>query len=306
MSNCAGFLKAQTRSDFEVIFVVDARSTDGSVDLAHELSLSFGHSSVIVQSEGLGLGGNRNLGLDRALGECVWFADVDDAPSPDFIKDMLSLYDETHADFVCCNFVNTGPEGLVKEKPGAKYGTKILNRDEALISRTDGEFPVSTWSKLFNREFLLKNGLYFDESFAEDIYHTYRCLDRCDKICIYDRPLYAYRQTKDSICRNKAHQDKRGRDEIASYDRVDGLTDDVYVLKRNALMKIRSSGHMSYTGFMEYAKSEKNRESYEKYLKGTPEGWWHLHFSTLYWIAIRFYVATVYKRNGSLAMKKFR
>lgn len=301
--NCIGFLKAQTYTGFEVLFIVDGQSTDDTVkaveDGLHELS----DARMIVQNDGLKLGGNRNLGLRNARGRFIWFLDVDDAPSKEFIEDMKRQLTDSKADFVCCNFVNTGPDGVVKERPGRKYHSIVLGREDAIKARNEDVFPVSTWSKLFRTEFLLSNSLFFTESFAEDIIHTYNCLSVCSSICVYDRPLYAYRQTYGSLSRGDP--DTRGEAEIASYDRADVVfADNPGVLKRNALMKIRSSGHMSYRGFMEYARSGACRRSYELFLKGTPEGWWHRHLPTTYWLAIRTYVALVYKRNGSLAMKK--
>ena len=305
LTEFVGFMKAQTYKNFELILVVDDGSYDRTVDMSKEFQQDFNHSTVIVQDQGLKLSGNRNLGLDAARGEAVWFVDVDDAPSPDFIKDMYALLKETESDFVCCDFLNVGPRGIVKEKRNAVYHHKVLTREEAFASRSRDEFPVSAWSKMFNRKFLLDNKLYFKESYAEDIVYTYRCIDACKRMCIYNRPLYAYRQTPNSICRTKSNIDLRGKDEILSYDVADEICkDDPEALRRNAIMKIRSSGHMSYKGFMKYAKSEKNKEMCQSRLKGSFEAWWHMHLSTLYWIAIRFYVIAVYKRNGSRAMTK--
>ncbi len=305
LENCIGFLKAQTHDNFEILLVVDGNSTDDTVQVAERLSKTDERIQLIVQYEGHKLSGNRNLGLKQAVGENVWFVDVDDAPAPDFIKDLLRLQNENGTDFVCCNFINTCTNGVVVEKKNAKYHSKVMNRKEAMESRIRDEFPVSSWSKLFKRSFLIDNGLFFEESFAEDIAHTYRCLGKCNKICIHNRPLYAYRQTPNSICRTKSNADNRGRAEIESYTLADAICkDDPEALKRNALMKIRSSGHMSYSSFMEYAKSKENRASYDKYLKGTFEGWWNLHLSSTYWLAIRMYVALIYKRNGSSAMNK--
>lgn len=305
LRECISFLKAQTYSNFEIILIVDATSDDGTVEIANELGSNDPQIRVIIQEEGCKLSGNRNIGLAEAKGDAVWFVDVDDAPSPDFIRDMYGLLCGHDVDFVCCDFINTDTKGVVKERKGAKYHFKVMNRQEAKESRANDEFPVSAWSKLFRRSFLVDNNLIFEESFAEDIAHTYRCLDKCSKICIYNRPLYAYRQTPNSICRAKGHEDKRGEAEIESYNVADKLcVGDPVALRRNAVMKMRSSGHMSYRGFMKYAKSEANRESYRTYLKGNPEAWWHLHISSLYWIALRTYVVLVYKRKGSRAMTK--
>ena len=301
LEGCTSFLKAQTYQAFEVIFVVDIGSDDGSLEKAQEVSAGFAEAKVIPQDQGLRLGGNRNIGIKEARGDFIWFLDVDDAPSPYFIEEMHRLITDTGTDFVCCNFINTNSTGTVRER-NRTYHSKVLAHDEALIARNDEVFPVSSWSKLFRRSFLVDNSLYYEESFAEDVVHTYACVEACSRICIYDRPLYAYRQTAGSICRSDL--DARGMAEIRSYDRVDSICTDPVILRKNAIMKIRSSGHMSYKGFMEFAKSEKNRESYQRYLKGSFEGWWHLHLSTLYWIALRTYVKLIYKRNGSKAMRK--
>lgn len=304
IEGCISFLKAQTYQDFEAIFVVDTRSDDGSLEKVRELAEQLPRSTVIPQDQGKRLGGNRNIGLEASSGEYIWFLDVDDAPSPYFIEEMRRLMIENPVDFVCCNFLNTNETGTIREKPGRTYRTKVLERDQALIARNDEVFPVSSWCKMFSRSFLVDNGLLFEESFAEDVVHTYRCVDACTRICLYDRPLYAYRQTRGSICRGDL--DARGLSEIKSYDEVDDICTDPVILRKNAIMKIRSSGHMSYRGFMEFTKSERNRASYEKYLKGSFEGWWNIHISSLYWLAIRTYVALVYKRNGSYAMKKLK
>lgn len=305
MDECIRFLNDQTHHNFEILLVVDGNSSDDTVQIAEAFKEKDERIRVIVQNEGFKLSGNRNIGIEASCGYAVWFVDVDDAPSPYFITDMLALLRKYDADFVCCNFINTDAKGIVTEKPGTEYHVKVMGKEEAMESRRNDEFPVSAWSKLFKRSFLMDNRLFFEESYAEDIAHTYRCLDKCTKICIYDRPLYAYRQTPNSICRAKGNEDLRGLAEIESYEVADEICkDDPIALKRHAIMKIRSSGHMSYRGFMKFAKSQKNRDSYEKYLKGTFEGWWHLHISSLYWLALRTYVVMVYKRNGSKAMNR--
>ena len=305
LDSCVGFLSAQTYDDFEIVFVVDAGSTDDTVKKVGSIVDSRKDSRLILQDKDLKLGGNRNLGLMDSKGKYVWFLDVDDAPSKDFLKDMVKLIEETGSDLVCCNFINTDANGIVKEKPGKEYHHLVLDRKEAIDARNRDIFPVSTWSKLFRRDFLVNNDLLFEDAMSEDVIHTYKCVEKCERICIYDRPLYAYRQHTESL--SSQDPDARGRAEIKAYCEVDRLfPDDQEVLRRNAIMKIRSSGHMSHRCFRQYAKSPENRESYEKYLKGTFEGWWHIHLPTLYWIAIRTYVATVYKRKGSNGMyKKF-
>ena len=145
IEGCVSFLRAQTYQGFEAIFVVDTRSDDGSLEKARELAGQLPRSTVIPQDQGKRLGGNRNIGLEASSGKYVWFLDVDDAPSPYFIEEMRRLLTEEDVDFVCCNFLNTNEKGLIRERPGRTYNTKILDRDQALIARNDEVFPVSSW-----------------------------------------------------------------------------------------------------------------------------------------------------------------
>lgn len=304
LRDCTRFLDNQTFKDFESIFIIDGSSTDNSIDLASELLRNKQSSKIIIQNQGLKQGGNRNIGLDIAVGEAIWFLDVDDAPSPFFLEVMYDLLSSTDSDFVSCNFVNEGPKGIVKEGSGTEYHSKILVGEEGVISCSREEIPVTVWSKLFRRDFLLRNGISFEDSYSEDILFVYRCLSKCERIAITDRPLYAYRQTGNSVCRNKDNIDLRGRCEIEAYDTVDQLFSLDEVRRHNAVLKMRSSGHMTRRAFVEYAKSPKNLESYNRYLKGTLEGWYHVHLPNLYWISIRLYIVLVYKRNGSTGIKK--
>ena len=66
------FLSRQTFKDFEVLLIVDERSSDDSVRIAKE------HAStsvkVITHANGK-LGIARDIGLDASIGEFIWFLD---------------------------------------------------------------------------------------------------------------------------------------------------------------------------------------------------------------------------------------
>jgi glycosyltransferase involved in cell wall biosynthesis len=310
IEQCAGFIGAQTFKDTEIIFAVDVKSTDGSVEIAEKAAASLDNARVVRQTNGDHLAGARNTGLDDAQGDYIWFCDVDDAPSPHFVTEMYGLASENDADMVCCGFINTGSDGVVKECRNAVWHTRVLGHDEAFAAISRDEFPVSTWSKLFRRQFLVDNNLRFENSSAEDIIHTFRVLDCSQKVVIYDRPLYAYRMTPGSLTRSKERRNIRAQAELQAYRDADAVCGDgpgtEEIHKHNARLRMRSSGHMDLKGFLEYQRSEEARSAHEKYFKGTAEGGLYRHFPRIYYYTEQVYFKLVYKRKGSRGMPKIK
>ena len=310
IEQCAEFVGAQTFEDLEIIFAVDEKSDDGSVELAQKAVARLRNAKVVLQTNGDHLAGARNTGLDAAVGDYIWFCDVDDAPSPHFVSEMYALASENDADMVCCGFINTGPEGVVKECRCAVWHSRVLNHDEAFAAISGDEFPVSTWSKLFRRQFLVDNSLRFENSSAEDIIHTFRVLDCAQKVVIYDRPLYAYRMTPGSLTRSKERRNIRAQAELQAYRDADAVCgdgpDSEEIHKHNARLRMRSSGHMDLKGFLEYQRSEEARSAHEKYFKGTAEGGLYRHFPRVYYYTEQVYFKLVYKRKGSRGMPKIK
>ncbi len=310
IEHCADYLRAQTFDDFDVIFSVDVRSDDGSVELAQKTADAMGNATVVLQEDDMHLAGARNNGLRAATGRFIWFCDVDDAPCSEFLAEMVAKQAESGAQMVVCAFLNVGPEGCIPEGKKGDWHSCVYNRDEAARAIACDQIPVSTWTKLFDRQFLIDNDLFFDDSFAEDIVHTFKVLDKVTTVCVYDRPLYAYRLTQNSICRTAEHRAKRTNAELEAYRRADAVWKDdpnaAEILKHNARLRMRSSGHMDLAGFLEYQKSDEAREGYEKYFKGTPEGMLYRYLPRIYYYTEQAYFKLVYKRKGSRGMRKLR
>ena len=74
-------IEAQTFTDFEIIFVVDKRSDDGSREYIEKYCSKERGASMVIQERRSRLGGAKNLGIENAKGKYLWFPDVDDIPS---------------------------------------------------------------------------------------------------------------------------------------------------------------------------------------------------------------------------------
>ena len=214
---------------------------------------------------------------------------------------MMRIQDKYSADVVGCNFVySSQPEkdfGF-----GRKYQFKVtvMNSEEAVRARSEERFPVTAWCKIFRRSILVDYGIRFSKGYCEDIVHTYRTISASDVICYYDEPLYVYYQHDSSFCNNNINSDKRGFAEQDAYSNLDNYeidhTPDFY--KRKALVRIRSSGHMTFRSFKEFAKSRECREMLRRDCRGVPEAIWYRWLPTTYYMAIRLFFRFYYYREG--------
>lgn len=163
---------------------------------------------------------------------------------------------------------------------------------------------------MFRRDFLLDKGLYFLNSRAEDVEHLYRSVAAAKRIAVTDRALYAYRLTPGSITRTAGGGTARAEDELQAYREADKIWKDHpssrTILRHNALMRMRSSGHMALEDFLAYRRSEEAVRDHRTYFRYSAEGFLYYHFPRLYYRAINFYIRRIYRRNGSRDMRKLR
>jgi glycosyltransferase involved in cell wall biosynthesis len=183
------FIKAIDNIDFddcEIIFAVDQRSSDGSVEAVFKIIDANPQMRVVVQTEKTGSGGARNLGLDIAVGKYIGFFDVDDIPLPNYIHDLVGILDDTNSDVVFCNYseeqiINCGPESKLT----------LLTPGKAILSVTAGDMPGMPWGSMWRSD-VIGNKRFIIGSTAEDTDFIIRCLTNTEKIAFYDCPLYIY------------------------------------------------------------------------------------------------------------------
>ncbi len=187
--DCIRSLREQTFRDFETIFVVDSKTDDGSEELLSGLEDI--NAKVIIQQDDGRVGYARNLGVQEASGEYIWFLDVDDIPDPEFLEAMLGIAESTGADVTACNFVYHCP-GTDMPDLGRTYHTREYSGIDALISMNEGGISPNVWDKLFRTSIIKENGIRFEKGFSEDYHFMSEACIRSSKVVYTTRPLYVY------------------------------------------------------------------------------------------------------------------
>ena len=197
LEECLGSILRQTLKEFELICVDDG-STDRSPAILQKIAAEDARVRILTQANQYA-GAARNRGLREARGEYVMFLDSDDFFEETMLEDMYAQCRKDDAQICICNGQiyedNTGKyrsvrhyivEGnLPKARPFSRKDIpeKILN-----VS------IVAPWNKMFQRQYLLEQGLSFQElRRANDVYFGCMAMALADRITVCNKVLANYR-----------------------------------------------------------------------------------------------------------------
>ncbi len=186
LRECVDSVLGQTYQNFEIILVDDG-SKDGSPAICDEYANRDGRIRCIHKQNG-GASTARNVGLDAAIGQFVFFLDSDDWLEPETLERLYRAIEEDEIDFSFCEAAavdeKTGQISLKNYSYHRDYGCGSANAFFAEMVR-NREFHVAIWMMMYRRAFLTGNALRFVEGIMyED--------------CIFAYQVYA-------LARNAAH-----------------------------------------------------------------------------------------------------
>ena len=198
LRECLNSVLVQTYPEYEVICINDG-STDGSQMILEEYKKTHEKISVITQLN-IGLSGARNTGIKVAKGDYLFFLDSDDYIEPNTLE-ILAQKQEGE-DLVCFNGRRVFENGETEE-PDAGIDDSSLSGWEYYIkySLLSRKFHfVCTVLRLYRREYLLKNDLFFEEGiYHEDNLFTPIACYYAQRVKVIPDCLYIYRIREGSI-----------------------------------------------------------------------------------------------------------
>ena len=202
LKGCFSNLDNQVFRDFEVVFVIDHTTTHDVIDSIDSYCKEAGNARHVIQNDDEGLAGARNIGIDEAKGDIIWFLDVDDYVYPTFLEEMVGIMDENDADIVFCNHFEYCKQ-KIPDIPNLDYRVKKIDPEYALAHFT--ELPTHSWSRIQKRS-IFNDGVarFIKRLAAEDIEQMIRSIYVSKRIYYYEKPLYVYYKTnKTSVKKNR-------------------------------------------------------------------------------------------------------
>ncbi len=179
------------REDVQII-VVDDNSDPAMVDFDHFPGLNDPFIEVLFTKEGKGAGYARNVGLGKAKGRMVLFADADDFFNY-CIYDVLDEYQNSEADLVYFKNNSIDSEKFTTADRGMGYFNEFVERFKHSQDRNLLYAINFVWARLYNRKLIVDNQITFSETPISDdiIFSTYSTF-YAKTIQIDDRALYNY------------------------------------------------------------------------------------------------------------------
>ena len=206
IASCLDSILEQTYGGFEVI-CVDGGSRDKSAEIAFEYSKRDPRIAV-YRASCQSAGAARNIGMKKATGKYLAFIDSDDYVDQDMLKTLVDEAETYCADVVCfpCLRYDDIKESLLN-------GTFYLDRSRIPNQEVFSKYEIAnclfqfispyTFSRLYNVEFLRKNGMQLKEyPVFDDVYFSYICLEKANRIRCIRTPLYYHRKRINSKSQN--------------------------------------------------------------------------------------------------------
>ena len=172
LGECLDSILGQTLTDIEVICVNDG-SKDKSLDILNDYASRDSRITVLDQENG-GHAVATNRGMELARGKYLFLMDSDDILDLKALELTYNLAEEKQVDFVIFQAINyyMDKNQLIEEE---NYSMNALADyvGSDVFDYTDirdyvFDITVTPWSKLYNREFIQKNGITFPEGLVFD------------------------------------------------------------------------------------------------------------------------------------------
>lgn len=188
---CFKSILNQTLKDIEIICVDDG-STDKSLEILKEYAKKDSRIKILTQQNS-GAGKARNKGILESAGEFISFIDSDDYyPSKDTLKHMYQAAKNNNA-LICGGSLLELRKGKI-DISSKKYDKNYMFQKDGYIDYTDYQFEYGYTRFIYNREFIIKNNLYFEDyrRYKDPIWFI-KTMTLAKRFYAIKLPVYVYR-----------------------------------------------------------------------------------------------------------------
>lgn len=198
ITHCLDSILNQSFKDFEIICVNDG-SSDNSLEILQNYSKK-DQRIIVIDKDNEGSGIARNAGLAIAKGEYVFFVDGDDWIEDEALNKMFEQAEKTGVDILIFGglsyYEGVGKNGGYScDKLPKKYLNRVFSSED--IKKDIFKFPSTAWTKLYKRNFLIKNNIRFQEiKVGQDQLPFFHSMIMAKKIALFPENLYCYRKNR--------------------------------------------------------------------------------------------------------------
>lgn len=205
IGKCLDCIINQTYKNLDILVINDG-STDGTLEVCE----SYKDERIrIINQENMGLALSRNVGIDNAIGEFIYFVDVDDWVENDVIEHLYSLCKKYNTKMSSCKCLDVYDYDSViinhKEKVDVISSEEMLKKILLGVDRA-----VTLWNKLYKKEIF--DGIRFEKRPINDVTVTYKLAIAAEKIAYSNQIKYYYLRHRNAITSKEKNNTVRSID----------------------------------------------------------------------------------------------
>ena len=203
----------QTFKSIEYL-IVDDYGNDGTINVVERYQKEHQRGKdihILYNSQNLGIGKTRNIILEQAQGEYLFYMDSDDVLEPDAIEKMVDVARQYQADVVYGSWIRVD---IVRHSPSQHNyypDLKLLKPGELAMYafKNYSSFRISVCNALFNLNLIKLNQLRFlDTIYWEDLAFTYDLVPKVNRAVLLSDITYHY------LCRPGSLSQYQDREEL--------------------------------------------------------------------------------------------
>lgn len=202
LDNCIESILNQTYKNIEIILVDDG-STDSSLTICNKYKNN--KNLKVIHKKNGGVSSARNIGMKNSTGEFICFVDGDDYIMPDYVEYLLNMITKYNTDIALTTSVFTNYN--MKQVPDKIRVIDNISAQEMILCY---KIPIGVYSKIFRKDFLLKNNIEFltELCMGEGFNFNVTSFGCAKNIAVGNRKIYFYRRDNENSVTNVFNRQK--------------------------------------------------------------------------------------------------
>ena len=202
LDRCLESVRSQSLKDMEILCIDDGSADDSPEILKHYAAMD-PRIKVVTLRENHGVPYARNLAIDIACGEYIYYMDSDDWIDPDYLEEMLLRAQRTGQNVVINGNWYLEYDDPTKRRHCGRFG--FVHEEAGFYPpvKVQSNFFPSVWCRLYRLQYLKDNGIRSPllKGGVEDNYFTSMTEILQERSYIFNGPFYHYYQRKGSLVR---------------------------------------------------------------------------------------------------------
>lgn len=178
LDDCVKSVLNQSYRNIELLIINDG-STDNSRKICEKYA-QLDRRIKLINQENRGPSAARNRGLEKSIGDFIFFQDSDDIIVKNAIERLIEYYNQHKSEIIIGNFNNNSSNGIVEKRKDVIHSKdKLLNKQDLIdYARLYLKKPnryllfAFSWGRLFKASIIKKYNIRFNEKL-----HTYEDVD---------------------------------------------------------------------------------------------------------------------------------